>query len=312
MAALLYDSLHKKLLTLADEVQVYPAHGAGSLCGRNLSSETSSTLGQQRRFNYALQPMTKDEFVAMMTADLPEVPGYFSRDAELNRGGAAALAELRPPEPLTATQVDRLVQQGAQVVDVRPAAEFGAGHVPGALNIGLGGQFASWAGSLLSPKLPLVLVAEDPEAIDEAFTRLARVGLEDVKGFLDGGMLAWDRAGLTVEQTPQMPVDELWARIEDGIDLQIVDVRRAAEYAQGHVPGAENLPLAQLGQRLFGLDSQRATAVVCASGFRSSAATSLLAAAGFGEVYNVLGGTSAWRASGLPMDQAPAEPLVTA
>jgi glyoxylase-like metal-dependent hydrolase (beta-lactamase superfamily II) len=301
MAAMLYDSLHGKILTLDDAVEVYPAHGAGSLCGRSLSSETSSTVGEQRRFNYALQPMSKEEFVRMMTTDLPEVPQYFSRDAEINRAGAAALGELAQPEELTAEEVNKQVQQGAQVLDVRTAAAFGTGHVPGALNIGLGGQFASWAGSLLSPKAPLVLVAEDEAGVAEAVMRLARVGLENVKGYLDGGMLAWDKAGLEAAKLPQMPVEELHARIEEGAAPQIVDVRRPAEYEAGHVPEAVNVPLSRLEKELDKIERGRPTAVICASGYRSSAATSVLAARGFGELYNVVGGTNAWRSAGFPV-----------
>ena len=149
MAEMMYDSLHGKLLKLPDEVEVYPAHGAGSMCGRNMSKETSSTIGEQRKFNYALKPMSKEEFVTMMTADLPEAPVYFPKDAEINRSGARGLSELQPPQALTPQQVLRVQQQGEVLLDVRSAADFGAGHVPGSINIGLGGQFAMWAGSLI-------------------------------------------------------------------------------------------------------------------------------------------------------------------
>src|SRR5881296_1961649 len=174
MAAMMYDSLHDKLLKLDDGVEVYPAHGAGSMCGKNLSTDTSSTIGQQRQFNYALQPMTKAQFVTMMTTDLPEAPAYFAKDAEINRSGASPLDELSPLAP---ADVLKLKEQGCVVLDVRPAGEFGAGHVPGSLNIGLGGQFASWAGSLIPADAGIVLVAEEEERVREARTRLARVGL---------------------------------------------------------------------------------------------------------------------------------------
>jgi hydroxyacylglutathione hydrolase len=175
MAGLLYDSLHKKLLKLPDAVEVYPAHGAGSLCGRNLSKETSSTIGEQRRFNYALKEMPKDEFVRMMTVDQPEVPAYFPKDIEINRTGAAALEEVPRPERLTPAEFNKLAQVGHLILDVRTAAEFGNSHIPGALNIGLGGQFASWAGTLIPMGTPVIIVAADEAGIEEAVRRLARV-----------------------------------------------------------------------------------------------------------------------------------------
>src|SRR5437870_2674794 len=165
LARMLYQSLHGKLLTLPDSVEVYPAHGAGSLCGRNISSDTSSTIGQQRQFNYALRPMPKEAFVRMMTTDLPEAPAYFSRDVAINRDGASELAELPDPAALAARDVEALQKKGAIVLDTRPAAQYGAGHVPGSLHIGLSGQFASWAGALISPRAPILLVAEEEEEV---------------------------------------------------------------------------------------------------------------------------------------------------
>jgi hydroxyacylglutathione hydrolase len=304
MAGMLYDSLHGKLLTLGDQVEVYPAHGAGSMCGRNISKETSSTIGEQRKFNYALKPMSKADFVRMMTTDLPEAPAYFSRDAEINRTGAPALEELPRPAELTPPEVNKLAQQGHLILDVRPAAKFGAGHVPGALNIGLGGQFASWAGSLIALTTPIIIVAEEVTEVDEAVTRLARVGIESVKGFLGGGMYAWDQAGLETGSVAQMPVDELHHQIEEQRGLQIVDVRQPGEYNGGHVPGAISAPLAHLKEQAAQLDSARPTAVICAGGYRSSAATSILARRGFKQLFNVVGGTSAWLNAGYPAEGA--------
>src|SRR5215831_15993640 len=209
MAAMMYDSLHQKLLKLDDAVEVYPAHGAGSMCGRNLSSETSSTIGQQRRFNYALQPMSKEQFVAMMTTDLPEAPAYFSQDAEINRTGAEALDHLPEPQALSPQQVHEASQHGCVVLDVRTAAEFGDAHVPGSLNIGLGGQFASWAGSLIPLTALIVIVANSAEQVDEAQMRLARVGLERITGYLAGGIEGWRAAGFAIGEVPQITVAEL-------------------------------------------------------------------------------------------------------
>src|SRR3989442_3453880 len=219
MAAIMYDSLHNKLLKLDDAVEVFPAHGAGSMCGKNLSKETSSTIGQQRKFNYALQPMPKAEFVRVMTEDLTEAPQYFARDAKINRSGAAALDELPRLAPLSPTQVQS-GKNGCVILDVRSAPEFGAGHVPGSLNIGLGGQFASWAGCLVPLTTPIVIVAESEEKVSEAQTRLARVGLENLKGYLAGGIYAWDQAGFDVATVPQISVTELKELIEKDTDLQ--------------------------------------------------------------------------------------------
>lgn len=303
MAAMLYDSLHEKLLKLDDSVEVYPAHGAGSMCGRNISKETSSTIGQQRAFNYALRPMSRDEFVRMMTQDLPAAPAYFSHDAEYNRAGAPHLQDLERPRALSPLEVNELARAGGhQVLDVRVADEFGAGHVPGALNIGLGGQFASWAGTLIPMGTPLLIVAGDEMQVDEAVMRLARVGLESVKGFLRGGMQAWSAAGLETATIPQISVDELRERLDRESDLQVVDVRRAAEYESGHVPCALTAPLApQLVEHLSQLDTELPTAVICAGGYRSSAATGLLARRGFQKLFNVTGGTGAWIKAGYPV-----------
>lgn len=300
MAGLLYDSLHEKLLRLDDSVEVYPAHGAGSMCGRNLSKETSSTIGQQRRFNYALQPMARTEFVRLMTTDLPEQPGYFARDAEINRTGAPALAELARPRALTPAAVEREIEQGALVLDVRPAAEFGARHVPGALNIGLDGQFALWAGSLMPLTAAVVLVAASEGQTDEAVLRLARVGIEQVRGYLQGGMAAWCEAGREVACVPQISVAELHQMLVEQPDLQVLDVRRPSEYANGHVPQARSLPLAQLEKQIDRLtfEPARPLAVICAGGYRSSAATSILARHGYTHLRNVTGGTSAWVSAG--------------
>jgi len=305
MAAMLYDTLHEKLLKLDDAVEVYPAHGAGSMCGRNMSKETSSTIGQQRKLNYALAPMERDEFVRMMTEDLPEQPRYFSRDAEINRTGASALAELPRPAALSPEETLEMQAQGHVILDVRAAADYGAGHLPGALNIGLGGQFAMWAGSLLSLNDPILIVAADEKGVDEAVMRLARVGIESVRGYLKGGMDAWRQAGLEAATIPQISVAELREMIDAEKDLQVVDVRRPAEYESGHVPHAQPAPLSNLERDLSGLhlDPTRPTAVVCAGGYRSSAAAGLLAQQGFQKLYNVTGGTGAWVSAGYEVEQ---------
>src|SRR5262245_10226003 len=194
LAAMLYDSLHNKLLELPDDVRVFPAHGAGSLCGRNISNERTSTIGHERSFNYALKPMPREDFIRLMTTDLPEAPGYFSRDAQINMEGAPALEQLPPLQGLSAVGVQKAQKEGAVVLDVRGSNKYANGHIPGSLHIALSGQFASWAGTLIRPATSIVLVAEDEEQLQQASTRLSRVGLDQVSGYLDGGIAAWDRA----------------------------------------------------------------------------------------------------------------------
>ncbi len=304
MAEMMYDSLRNKLLTLADDVEVYPAHGAGSMCGKNMSKETSSTIGQQRKFNYALQPMTKEAFVHMMTEDLPEAPAYFPKDAEINRTGAPALSELPAPRQLSPEEVRDRINERHVVLDVRSAAEFGSGHVPGSINIGLGGQFATWAGILIPMGTPIVIVAESDEKVNEAVMRLARVGLESVKGYLAGGISTWRDAGFEVSTVSQISVTELNALIDKQPGLQILDVRRPPEYDSGHVPRALPVQLSNLQQAApaLPLDTSKTTAVICAGGYRSSAATSILQQHGFTNLLNVTGGTSAWIKAGFPVE----------
>ena len=304
MAAMMYDTLHNKILKLDDAVEVYPAHGAGSMCGKNLSNEKSSTIGQQRKFNYALQPMTKDEFVRMMTADLPDAPAYFPKDAEINRTGASSLNELPTLLALSPAEVLQHAQQGKVILDVRSAADFGSAHIPGSLNIGLGGQYASWAGTLISFDAPVVIVAESEEKANEAQCRLARVGLENVKGYLGGGIQAWRDAGFEIAAVPQITVAELKKLIENESDLQVIDVRRTGEYESGHAPRAATAPLANLRETLpkLNLSPSRKTAVICAGGYRSSAATSIMQPLGFTNLVNVTGGTNAWIKAGYEVE----------
>jgi len=313
MAAMMYDSLHQKLSRLPDETEVYPAHGAGSMCGRNMSQETYSTIGEQKKSNYALKPMSKDEFVRMMTSDLPEAPEYFSRDAEINRTGAAALEGIDRPAALSPLEVHQLAKESVAgdrlrhiVLDVRSAAEFGSGHVPGSINIGLGGQFAIWAGCLVPMNAPIVIVAESTERVDEAVMRLARVGIETATGYLNGGMDAWREADLETATVRQISVGELHDLIRREEELQVLDVRRPAEYQSGHVPRAIAEPLSNLTENVsdLSMDPAKPTAVICAGGYRSSAAASLLEKHGFTNLINVMGGTSAWVNAGYPVETA--------
>ena len=285
MGAMLYDSLREKILPLPDETEVYPAHGAGSLCGKSLSKETWSTLGEQRRTNYALQPMSKDEFIKVVTADQPEVPAYFAQSAAQNLKGSTSLDDLPKPEKLSTAEVENF---DGIVLDVRPGSQFGVGHIPNSINIGLGGQFASWAGTLISTGAAVAIVGETQAQIDEALMRLARVGIEAVRGFV----LSEDFTGKmnTVEQTS---VAEARAATASG-EVQFVDVRNPAEYANEHAENAVNLPLNSLSRKIDRLNPEKPIYVLCQSGYRSSIGTSILENAGFKKIYNVTGGTKAW------------------
>lgn len=301
LAGFLYDSLRNKLLALPDSVIVYPAHGAGSMCGRNISSERSSTIGRERQFNYALQPMTREQFVKMMAEDLPPRPEYFRRDVDLNRRGAAALADLPPLHAISAGEVASQQRAETTVLDTRASGEFCAGHIPGSVNIGLNGQFAAWAGSVLGLDRDLILVGEDGASIDESRQRLARVGIERVAGFASGGISGWIASGKLLEQTVQMSVYDLQAELDSDPELVVLDVRRPSEWQDGHLARAKHTPLDRMREYLPDLNPSTRTAVYCKGGYRSTIACSLLQASGFENVVNVLGGFDAWAAANLPM-----------
>ena len=302
LAGMLFDSLHSKLLPLGDDVEVYPAHGAGSLCGKQMRPERQSTIGKERASNYALRPSTKDEFVRLLTAELPERPGYFALDAEMNRTGAPALAELSPLAGLTADQVLDRQRAGAVVLDTRPAMQFGAGHIPGAVNIPLGGQYASSAATLLGLDKEIVLVAEEEAALEESRMRLARVGMEHVVGSLKGGMTQWAAEQKPAAQIAQIAAEELNRELFASPDsIQVVDVRRKSEWEQGHIGGALHKPLDRLESMLGDLKRDRPIVVHCKGGYRSGIACSLIQRAGFENVTNLIGGLDAWQACRLPV-----------
>lgn len=310
MAGMLYDSLHDKILKLPDDTEIYPAHGAGSLCGKNISTDRSSTIGVQRRFNYALQPMSRDEFVKMLTAELAEIPAYFPRAVEANRSGADALSTLPRAASISADEVEKLSATADTIIlDTRPAGEFGRGHIPGSYNIGLGGQFASWCGTIFGgdqKKIILVVGSAGDQVdnkveVDEAVTRLARAGLDNVVAYLDGGIEAWIAAGKKVAEVPQISVGDLAKKLESSPELRVIDVRRPGEYESGHVPQAKNISLTDLEKRLEAVERGVKTAVICAGGYRSSMAISMLKRHGIDELINVSGGTSAWKDAGLPV-----------
>ncbi len=306
LAEMLYHSL-TKLRELPDDVLVYPAHGAGSMCGKNLSTETVSPLGEQKRFNYALQPMSLDEFKSLVMADQPDAPDYFVYDAIKNRQERPDLDTTMTLalKPLGLAEVLKLRNQGAQVLDVREANEFAGAHLDGSLNIGLRGQFATWCGAMLSHSQPIVVIG-DPDTEGEAIMRLGRIGFDNAVGYLQGGMAALEAYPEHLATTERVPVAVLAQELASPEAPLVVDVRTEEEHAGGHIPGSRNIPLMQLKDRWRELPTDQTIVVHCAGGYRSAVASSLLAAHGL-PVRDLVGGVKAWSASKLGL-QTPAHP----
>jgi len=300
LASLLYDSLRDKLLPLPDDTLVYPAHGAGSLCGKNLSTDTVSTIGVQRTYNYALQPMSRERFIEIVTTDQPDTPAYFTYDAVLNARERPTLddALARELRPLSLAQLLELVADGAQLLDTRDQAEFEGAHVRGALNIGLGGSFATWCGTILDPARPVVLVAE-PEREVEAATRLGRIGVDTIEGYLVGGMQELEDAPELIGRVERITAGSAAEQLGAPDPPLLLDVRTAREYGEAHIEGAVNVPLSQLAGRIGELPTDRAIVVYCASGYRSAIASSLLRREGLPRVANLVGGLGAWNSAQL-------------
>jgi hydroxyacylglutathione hydrolase len=295
LGGLLYDSLREKLLQLPDATLVYPAHGAGSLCGRNLSTDTVSTIGAQRLENYALQPMSREEFVHVVTADQPDTPSYFTYDAVLNAKERPTLEQAleRELRPLIVEDVLELQRGGAQVLDTRDAADFEGAHLSGAVNVGLGGSYATWCGTLLDRERAVVIVA-DLGREQEAAVRLGRIGFDIVAGFLEGGMQALERHPDLVAHVERVTAAALAAELESSAPPLVLDVRTEREWHESRIGESLNVPLNRLAQRLDELPRDRAVVVHCASGYRSAIAASLLLREGFDAVRDLIGGMAAW------------------
>ncbi|HEY1808912.1 MAG TPA: rhodanese-like domain-containing protein [Acidobacteriaceae bacterium] len=307
LGAHLYDSIHKQLLPLPDETLIYPAHGAGSLCGKNLSRETVSTMGEQRRFNYALRPMTRERFIALVTADQPDAPPYFTMDAVLNTRERATLDATLQQElrPLVLEAFLVLAAGGAQVLDVRQPDEFAAGHLRGALNIGLNGQYATWAGTILDAARPILLIAE-PGREQEAAIRLGRIGFDHVRGYLGGGMTALAGRPELLSFVSRVMAPEVAADLAGSAPPFLLDVRAPREWTQRRIEGSRNLPLSRLRENFSEIPRDRPVIVHCAGGYRSSIAASLLQQQGITRVVEMTGGLAAWDAAALPIVADPA------
>jgi hydroxyacylglutathione hydrolase len=302
LGGLLYDSLQSKLLPLPDASLVYPAHGAGSLCGRAISKETVSTIGDQRRLNYALQPMSKQAFIELVTADQPEAPPYFVYDAVLNSKERPTLDESleRNLKPLALDAVLDLQKQGAQILDTRDADEFGAAHLAGSINIGLGGQYATWAGTMLNHEHPIVIIAA-PGRENESAVRLGRIGFDNVAGYLQNGLQSLESQPdlvVFIERLSPQFAAELFASNQPPL---AIDVRAPREREQKHIDGSLSMPLNHLVRDMKALPKDRALLVYCAGGYRSSIAASVLMAGGFDSVCEIAGGLAAWESANLPV-----------
>jgi hydroxyacylglutathione hydrolase len=302
LARLLYASLNAKLLGLPDDTLVYPAHGAGSLCGRNISSETVSTIGDQRRSNYALQPMSEEEFVKMIAADQPEAPAYFTFDAVLNSKERPTLEDTleRVLKPLSLDAVLKMKSAGAQVLDVRDADEFSKAHLAGSLNIGLGGQYATWAGTLLDREKPIILIA-NPGREQEAALRLGRIGFDNIAGYLKDGMQALEAHPDLLKETERTVPAILAAQLASRSPALVLDVRTPKEWQSKRIAGSINIPLSHLAERLRELPAGRKIVVHCAGGYRSSIAASILQQHELENLAELAGGIAAWEAAKLPL-----------
>jgi glyoxylase-like metal-dependent hydrolase (beta-lactamase superfamily II)/rhodanese-related sulfurtransferase len=298
LAGMLYDST-RRLLALPDETIVYPGHGAGSACGKNLSSDTSSTLGVQRKLNYALQPMSKAEFVRLVTSEQPCAPAYFAFDAGLNRRERPTLEGVLAGalKPLALDEVLRLAREGAAVIDTRDADSFAAEHLKGTLNIGLTGKYASWVGTLLEPQRTLVIVAVSGKE-EESAMRLGRIGFDRIAGYLAGGVAAAKGRAELLVRGKRVQHAELATRLAAPNPPLVLDVRTNAEWSAGHIDGALHLVLDDLAKNVARVPRDRELVVVCKSGYRSSIAKSQLELAGFERVTDLVGGMDAWTGSG--------------
>ena len=302
LGAHLYDSLRNKLMTLPDETLVYPAHGAGSLCGKKLSSDTVSSLGDQRRLNYALQPMSKEEFIRLVTADQPDAPPYFTYDAILNTRERATLEHNLEQvlHPIDLDEVLRMGDAGVQILDVRDAAEYAKCHLAGSINIGLGGQYATWAGTVLDRNKPILIIAE-PGREPEAALRLGRIGFDHVKGYLNGGMEALASRPDLVWPTDRLSAPMVAEELASANPPLLLDIRNPREWLAKHIAGSVNIPLNHIEERIAEIPRDRRIAVHCAGGYRSSIAASILHQYGITNLVEMAGGLAAWDAAKLPV-----------
>jgi glyoxylase-like metal-dependent hydrolase (beta-lactamase superfamily II)/rhodanese-related sulfurtransferase len=311
LAAILYDSIQNKLLPLPDDVIVYPAHGAGSSCGKNLGPETFSTMGEQKKSNYALQAKTKEEFIKTVTGNLTDAPVYFSVNAKINQEGYTNLEDVKS-KGLTPLNIDEFkvkIKEDCIILDTREATEFTTGFIPGSISIGLEGRFAEWAGSLLPFQQPIIFIAPEGKE-EETLVRLARVGFDKIEGYLEGGFEAWKNASEKTDLIIDIEADELAMDLPFDEKLMVLDVRKPNEFAEEHVKGASNLPLNDMTDvaQIASLEEDQNIYIHCAGGYRSVIAASLLKRQGYHNVRNILGGFTAIKEEkGIPVEKEVAQ-----
>ncbi len=299
LASKLFDSLHNTLMTLPDSCMVYPAHGAGSLCGRAMGAMRTSTIGYERKYNAALQIEDRQEFIKSLTTNMPPAPDHFSRCTKINGLGPTLLRETPTMEPLPPREFQEQTQRdNTLVLDVRSYSTFGGQHVPGAYHVDMGGNFATFAGWILPPDMDILLVANHETEAHEARTWLRRVGLDNVVGWLDGGMFEWAKAGLPSSHVAILSSHELNEMVCEGNATQLIDVRSPSEFEMNHIEGAINITAPDLRTEHSHLDQNLATALICSTGHRSSLGASLLAQHGFKKLYNIAGGMTGYAAAG--------------
>lgn len=313
MAGTLYDSLHAKILTLPDHVLVYPAHGAGSACGKNMSKETFDTLGHQKEVNYALKAADRNDFIAQVTHGIQPPPQYFAKNAAINKNGYESFDDVQKKGqiPLSPEEFEAMANHtGALLLDTRDPQEFAAGFIPSSINIGLGGQFAPWVGALITDlKQPLLLIVAEGRA-EEAITRLARVGYDETIGYLDGGFAAWQAAGKDVDQIPSISAADFEAQLNQTPDLQVLDVRKPGEYETSHLEAGQMRPLDYINDWTGEIDPAKPYYLHCAGGYRSMIAASILKARGIEQVTDIAGGYAAIKATGLSRSE-PAKDMIS-
>ncbi|MGH9176628.1 MAG: rhodanese-like domain-containing protein, partial [Vicinamibacterales bacterium] len=306
LAVALYQTIHKKLMALDENTIVYPGHGAGSACGKAIGNEPSTTIGQEKRFNHAFRPVSQEQFVATILDGLPEPPPYFPVMKRLNKQGPPILGGIPAPVALgldNLRAIQRGQRKGVTLLDVRQMDAFGRVFLTGALNIGLGPSLPNWAGWAISYNDAIALIVADTSEVEEAVTWLIRIGLDTIAGYAVADPVAWRKSGLEIDQVEQIDIHEARKRLQAG-ETQLLDVRNPDEWEIDHVPGAEHSPVGQLARGDDNsLDPAHPVAVMCATGYRSSLGTSVLAQRGFADVINVVGGMDAWRDAGLPVER---------
>jgi hydroxyacylglutathione hydrolase len=309
LAGMMYDSLHNKIKKLPDEVLVYPAHGPGSSCGKNLGPETWSTIGQQKKTNYALSDISKEEFIKALTEGLVAPPQYFFKDAMINKQGYDNIDEVmkKNMKALSVEEVEKELAGGALVLDTRHQDVFEKGFVKGAMNIGLNGMYAIWVGTLLDINQPLIIVCEEGKE-EESIMRLARVGYENVKGYLEGGFAAWQKAGKPTDTITSISSEEFARRVK--ANEKTLDIRREAEFLAGHIKDATHIPLAEFEKKLDHIDRNEPLLIYCASGYRSVVASSFLKTKGFTNIVNAHGGWNKVKSLGVPIETGAPENLM--